>query len=254
MKKIAVLFLAALMALSCACFSEPSPEKVEKRVAAYAEKVKPQIAEIAETMKDTLAVDVYAEGASLIMEYRYLSDLGVDEDALRRTLANSDESFLESYNELKKYAGSDTVSVIMRYLASDGTKILDYVIDKDFVPGEGPSIKKEYASVEEFISSEEFLSSFGSDPSTGTEVSACMEEGKLVVSARLLDDYDAEYLEAIADSWLSNISSGAGDDAAKTLIASMKLLVTDFDGCEIVYRLTDKEGNKLEEYAANTGN
>ena len=41
------------------------------------------------------------------------------------------------------------------------------------------------------------------------------------------------------------------DNAAKALMASMKLLVDDCEGYSFVYRLLDKEGNTVAEQKAN---
>lgn len=247
MKKIAVLFLVFAMALSCACFGDPSPEMIEKRVASYAERIKPQVVEAMEAMKETLAVDVYAEGASLVMEYRFLSDVNVDTAAIERNLINSGETFKGSYDDLRKYAGSDTVSVVIRYLASDGSKLLDYVIDKDFVPGEGSGFKTRYSSVEELIASDEFLSSIATDPSTGIETTAYTEGKSVVIAARLLEEYDSDQLSAIAEEWLGNIAGQSGS-AAKILKDYLNMVVGGIEGYDLLYRLLDVNGNTVAEH------
>lgn len=228
---------------------EPADE-VAAKVAQYAELVKPQIAQVAESMKDTISIDVYAEERALVMEYRYVEDVPVSVETLRTTIINSGETYLQTYNELKDFAGSDEVSVILRYLASDGTNILDFVIDKDFVPGEGAGIQQHYASVEEFVASEEFRNSITASSAEGVEVSAFVEGKDIVVATKFTDEYDAETLETIKTAWLESISE-QGDAAAKALTSSMQLVVDNCEGYSVVYRLLDSEGNTVADYRAN---
>lgn len=230
--------------------SEDTRDKVAVKVAQYAALVKPQIAQVAEAMKDTLSVDVYAEERALVMEYKYVNDTPVDVESLKTTISSTGETYLQTFDELKGFAGSDEVSVILRYIASDGTKILDYVIDKNFVPGEGAGIQQHYDSVEAFVASEEFGSTIGAASNSEIEVSAFVEDKDIVIASKLLAEYSEEELDSIKTNWLENMGEQA-DNAAKALMASMKLLVDDCEGYSFVYRLLDKEGNTVAEQKAN---
>lgn len=233
--------------------TEAPDSGVETSVAEYAGFLKLQVDSIAAQVADTMSLDCYAEGRSIVFEYKYLSeDIVADADALRASLDASGESYVTLYQELAGYAGSDTVSIILRYLAADGSKILDYVVDKDYVPGEGTGVKPHYDSLEEFVGSEEFAAMIAQGSVPGVETSAFLEgENTIVYLQKVNEELSGQELEDFRTAWLDGIRE-SGDAAAQTFVSAIKLLV-DIEEVNFVFRVVDNAGEMIAEYTANTG-
>ena len=113
--------------------SEMSTEEIAAKVSEYCEAVRSAIDAQASSFENLgLSVDVKSEGSDYITEYTYLQQSDVDPDALSSSLDLQWSTFKNMYTELSSYVGSDDVRVVLRYLNADGTKLLDYVVDKTY--------------------------------------------------------------------------------------------------------------------------
>lgn len=226
-------------------------QDIEGKVAEYAVVLKPQVDYLAQQLEGTMGLDCYAEGKSIVCEYKFLSEeLQTDAAALKASLDASGESYVPMYQELAEYVGSDEVSVILRYLGADGEKILDYIVDKDYEPGEGSSVKNHYDSLEEFVDSEEFEAMLAQSSVPGVETTALVEDGNTVVYVqKVKNELTEEGREEFRNAWLEGIQE-SGDAAAQTFVSAIKLVV-DIDDVGFVFRVVDKDGEIIAEYTAN---
>lgn len=108
------------------------PDTTEALVAQYAELAKSQMDALAQSFAAYYEMTSYAEGRSFVLQYKYNEGLQGDAEQIKSSLDASAASNIAMYDELSAFAKDEDVSVIYRYLNSDGTPLLDYVIDKDY--------------------------------------------------------------------------------------------------------------------------
>lgn len=251
MKKLTPILLVCVLAVfafsGCMFFMS-----AEDRVAKYVERSRSSIEEIAESAKDTMDISCFAEGKSMIIQYDYKIDLSPDPETVAKTLDSIGETYKAMYDELARYAGDEDVSVIIRYNGKDGGRITDYVIDKDYVPGENASEfdPRSYKTVAEYVRSEPFKSMISSQDDEYFTYSADVENDTTVVLFHKLKyEYDAEDLAAIKADWDENMQSG-GEASVLSMKAAVGVVIKDVE-IDVVYRLLDCEGNVLSEYGAD---
>ena len=110
-----------------------SDEQIAAKVSEYTETVNAQYA----TLSDFFAAQgmscvAKAEGADCVTEYTYLQQVEFDAEQVTAALDEKWSTYKAMYDELKTFVGSDDVRVILRYVNFDGTKLLDYVVDKTY--------------------------------------------------------------------------------------------------------------------------
>lgn len=251
MKKTCAALLALIIAAAFA-FAACTPKTTEELVAEYAAKGQSSLTEIAEATGGVLDVALFAEGKNLVYEYRYLLDFSGTAEALTESLDNEGSTFYNLYKDLAKYAKDESVSVIVRYYAKDGSKLVDYVIDKDYAHSENSSgfTPGEYASLEDFVSSDYFRGLVESNDTEDLKFEATVENGSTLVIKQyflyILDEEESAELKASWDESMAKDGAGA--------IASMKAAVNaaiDVEGLNVVYRLYDGEGDLISTYPAD---
>lgn len=110
-----------------------SDEQIAAKVSEYTEAVNAQYA----TLSDFFAAQgmscvAKAEGADCVTEYTYLQQVEFDAEQVTAALDEKWSTYTAMYDELKTFVGSEDVRVILRYVNFDGTKLLDYVVDKTY--------------------------------------------------------------------------------------------------------------------------
>lgn len=110
-----------------------SDEQIAAKVNEYTETVNAQYA----TLSDFFAAQgmscvAKAEGADCVTEYTYLQQVEFDAEQVTAALDEKWSTYKAMYDELKTFVGSEDVRVILRYVNFDGTKLLDYVVDKTY--------------------------------------------------------------------------------------------------------------------------
>ncbi|MBR3299210.1 MAG: DUF4854 domain-containing protein [Clostridia bacterium] len=110
-----------------------SDEQIAAKVSEYTEAVNAQYA----TLSDFFAAQgmscvAKAEGADCVTEYTYLQQVEFDAEQITAALDEKWSTYKAMYDELKTFVGSEDVRVILRYVNFDGTKLLDYVVDKTY--------------------------------------------------------------------------------------------------------------------------
>ena len=110
-----------------------SDEQIAAKVSEYTETVNAQYA----TLSDFFAAQgmscvAKAEGADCVTEYTYLQQVEFDAEQITASLDEKWSTYKAMYDELKTFVGSEDVRVILRYVNFDGTKLLDYVVDKTY--------------------------------------------------------------------------------------------------------------------------
>lgn len=110
-----------------------SDEQIAAKVNEYTETVNAQYA----TLSDFFAAQgmscvAKAEGADCVTEYTYLQQVEFDAEQVTAALDEKWSTYKAMYDELKTFVGSEDVRVILRYINADGTKLLDYVVDKTY--------------------------------------------------------------------------------------------------------------------------
>lgn len=247
-KKLCALLAAALIISAALIFT--GCRSTEDRVASYVKKTSSTLDELKSSVGDVMDVRYYAEGKSLVLEYRYLSDkVDPDPAKIAQSLDVSGLTYIDMYEELARYAKDDSVSVILRYLDHDGNKLLDYVIDKDYVPGPGAVrfSSSDYHSLEDYISSEAFRGVISVNDSEEMCCEASVENGNvLVITYRVLIEADEAELIEITEYWDSEMAS-SGDYRADALRSTVNSIIK-VDGLSVIFRLTDCGGGLLSEY------
>lgn len=107
--------------------------ELEAKVKEYCNLARPAVEAQKEVFDNLgMSAEIKAEGFDCITEYTYKEQMEVDTDALNRQLELSWSTYKAMYDELHAYTGSDRVRVVLRYINADGTKILDYIVDKTY--------------------------------------------------------------------------------------------------------------------------
>jgi hypothetical protein len=223
---------------------------VEAKVAEYVEMLEPQIDALAEQLADVMELSCFAEGNAVVLQYKFLSaDQAVDADTLKASLDASGASYITMFRELADFAGTDDVRVMLRYIAADGSKILDYAVDKNYTTDNGQGFQTHYDSLEEFVASEEFNALIDVNTVPGVETSAFVEDGfRIVYLQKLSEELSEEDLETFRTAWLSGMEQ-TGDLSAQAFVTTIRLVV-DIDEIEFVYRVVDNAGELIAEYKA----
>ena len=115
--------------------AEPTEEATgtpEEMVAKYAELNAAAMDAMKESLAGTMDFDAFAEGTAYVMQYKYLTDEAATAEALVASLDAQASVYKPIYEELSAFAGSDEVSVVLRYLTNKGETILDYVVNKEY--------------------------------------------------------------------------------------------------------------------------
>lgn len=115
--------------------AEPTEEATgtpEEMVAKYAEQNAAAMDAIKESLAGTMDFDAFAEGTAYVMQYKYLTEEAATAEALVESLDAQASVYKPIYEELSAFAGSDEVSVVLRYLTNKGETILDYVVNKEY--------------------------------------------------------------------------------------------------------------------------
>ena len=116
--------------------AEPTEEAAgtpEEMVAKYAEQNAAAMDAMKESLAGTMDFDTFAEGTAYVMQYKYLTEEAATAEALVESLDAQASVYKPIYEELSAFAGSDEVSVVLRYLTNEGETILDYVVNKEYV-------------------------------------------------------------------------------------------------------------------------
>lgn len=116
--------------------AEPTEEATgtpEEMVAKYAEQNAAAMDAMKESLAGTMDFDAFAEGTAYVMQYKYLTEEAATAEALVESLDAQASVYKPIYEELSAFAGSDEVSVVLRYLTNKGETILDYVVNKEYV-------------------------------------------------------------------------------------------------------------------------
>ena len=115
--------------------AEPTEEAAgtpEEMVAKYAELNAAAMDAMKESLAGTMDFDAFAEGTAYVMQYKYLTEEAATAEALVESLDRQASVYKPIYEELSAFAGSDEVSVVLRYLTNEGETILDYVVNKEY--------------------------------------------------------------------------------------------------------------------------
>lgn len=115
--------------------AEPTEEATgtpEEMVAKYAELNAAAMDAMKESLAGTMDFDAFAEGTAYVMQYKYLTEEAATAEALVESLDAQASVYKPIYEELSAFAGSDEVSVVLRYLSNEGETILDYVVNKEY--------------------------------------------------------------------------------------------------------------------------
>lgn len=247
MKKIAVIMALVL----CAAFAFAACTKsTEQLVKGYVDQMQGQVADIAKTVEGVMDVRCIAEGTNMVFEYKYLNDIVGDASALRSSLDSMGGTYKELYDQLFDATKDDKVGLIIRYLDKEGKKILDYVVDKDYKPGENAGkVDTDFSTLDEYVNSDMFkniLAAYNTDEIT---VSARAENGNvLVVEYTLVGDMSEEELATVKENWDANMAS-TGESSTESMKAGVALSVTVED-LQVVYNLLDNQGNVISTYHA----
>lgn len=248
MKKIVSIILVCLFAAAgfgCAFFESP-----EERVARYVSLNQSQIREIADSAKDVMDISCFAEGKAMVIQYDYLKDTGADAASISGTLDSVGGTYKKMYDELARFAHDEDVSVILRYNGPDGARIFDYVVDKDYVPGEnaGEVDINSMKTVEDYVRSDAFRAMISAQDDEYFAYTADVENGSTVVVFHTLKNaYSAEELANIKADWDASMQE-TGPEAVSNMKTAVGLVVKDTP-ITVVYRLVDSEGNVVSEYS-----
>ena len=110
-----------------------SAEQIAAKVVEYTEAVNAQYATLSEFFASQgMSCVAKAEGADCVTEYTYLQQVEFNAEQVTEALDTSWSTYKAMYDELKAFVGSEDVRVILRYINADGTKLLDYVVDKTY--------------------------------------------------------------------------------------------------------------------------
>ena len=110
-----------------------SAEQIAAKVSEYTEAANAQYATLSEFFAaQGLSCVAKAEGADCVTEYTYLQQVEFDAEQVTAGLDEKWSTYKAMYDELKTFVGSEDVRVILRYVNFDGTKLLDYVVDKTY--------------------------------------------------------------------------------------------------------------------------
>ena len=108
--------------------SGSSPEDLNERIEQLIAASKDELDPIRESVKAAgMEMDVFARAGSVVYSYRYTAEYDKDalsamKTALDQELAKNDSSFLLSLSQMRA-AVPDLVSLVVEYLAKDGTVI-----------------------------------------------------------------------------------------------------------------------------------
>ena len=140
MKKTVLFIIALLLAALASCsFSASAPnDEIAAKVAEFCKTVKADLeAEKANIPADVTVPDYYTEGRNLVVECKYdyafatVPDLEPDFDGFYDDVGWVYASW---FKELREFAGSDDVGLILRSIDVNGNRAPDYRIDKDNIP------------------------------------------------------------------------------------------------------------------------
>lgn len=227
---------------------EEDDDPVSAKLKQYLKEFQPQLEALRTVFGSSMEIDCAVEGKYFIINYRYLEPFGGTAAALRKNLDDTAQNYAPMYEEIAEYSGSDEVAVIMRYIDSDGTHILDYIVDKEFaeVAAAVPSGEK-YDTLEEFVYSHAFQTAISSDDDEEMMTAASVENGDTLVITYcyLTEMSDAEW-ELFAGLWNAAMED-EGDEIADE-IEDMVLSAVNIDSCRVLFRVTDKDGKMVSQY------
>ena len=248
MKRAFLITLAALIAAFAfsGCIRILSPEDM---VAKYVELNRSSLDEVAESVKDTMKVTCFAEGKSIVIQYDYLLDNANDPESTRKALDSVGTTYKAMYDELAAFVKDEDVSIVLRFNQKDGSRILEYIVDKNYVPAENSSefdfdnIK----TVEDYICSDAFKAILSARDDESFTYSADVENGStVVVFHKLRYAYSEEELDEIKEAWYASMTE-TGPEAALNMKNTVGMAVKGAE-IDVAFRLLDCEGNVLSEY------
>ena len=227
----------------------PAPPTVEELVAAFPDSVRPRIEARRSGLEGTMDFDCFAEGRDLVLEYRYKDEVPAGYAAkIVASLEAQSEDHVRLFGELSEFAGDDSVRVVLRYFACDGSKLLDYVVDKDYSPRS--SGVQSCGSLEELISSAGFRAWAAEGSSELMESFALLEGGdKVVICRTCLTELSEKELEGLKADWLVSMRL-EGERMAEETADMIREAVPESE-FTVVFRLCAKSGETIAEYPEN---
>lgn len=225
-------------------------DPAEAAVEEYAKKFLPQLESMKALFAGVMELDCYAEGRTFVLEYKYVDKFTGTPELLRKSLDETAEGFVSMYEELSGYADSDEVMIVLRYLDSDGSKILDYVIDKEFAEiAAAASVTEKFDSLEAFVNSDELKREFAEDDDDEMRTEISEENGDtLVITYVYLNDMTDEEKALFGDLWYAAMAEDGVELIAE--FRDMVLSCVDLSDCDVVFRAADKDGNVMAQYPA----
>ena len=230
--------------------TEPEDLALAEKIQEFIDSQKDGIDAVKESMADTMVIDCYREGKSVVMEYKYVHDTTVTAESLENSIESaSGNTYKQMYDALKDYTGDDSVSIVLRYLNTDGTLILDKVFDKDYVPKNNTDTltPDNFASLEDFVMSEYFQTLMTAQSSNEVKVSvSAKDDHTVVITYTYTPDLSDDVKSILAQSW-----SASMEQTAPSSMASMKSMIeglVEIDNVVIENRLVDNQGDLISEY------
>lgn len=225
-------------------------DPAEAAVADFAEEFSPRLESMKTLFAGVMELDCYAEGRTFVLEYKYVDKFTGTPELLRKSLDETAEGFVSMYEELSGYADSDEVMIVLRYLDSDGSKILDYVIDKEFAEiAAAASVTEKFDSLEAFVNSDELKREFAEDDDDEMRTEISEENGDtLVITYVYLNDMTDEEKTLFGDLWYAAMAEDGVELIAE--FRDMVLSCVDLSDCDVVFRAADKDGNVMAQYPA----
>ena len=230
--------------------TEPEDLALTEKIQEFIDSQKDDIDAVKESMADTMVIDCYREGKSVVMEYRYVHDTPVTAESLENSIeAASGNTYKQMYEALKDYTEDDSVSIILRYLSADGTLILEKVFDKDYVPKNNNDTltPDNFTSLEDFVMSDYFQTLMTAQSSDEVKVSVSVKDDHtVVITYTYIPDLSDDVKSILAQSW-----SASMEQTAPSSMASMKSMIeglVEVDNVVIENHLVDNQGDLISEY------
>ncbi len=229
---------------------EPGDTALEEKIQEFIDSQKTEFDLIKESLADSMTIDCYREGKSVVMEYKYIHDVLVSAESLENSIeASAGNTYKQMFESLRDYTGDDSVSIVLRYIKTDGTVILNKVFDKDYVPTSNTDTLSpdSFASLEDFVMSEYFQTLMAAQSSDEIKVSVSAKDSHTVVITYMyMADLSDPVKSVLAQSWSTSM-----EQTAPSSMASMKSMIEGLIGIDNVVienRLLDNQGELISEY------
>ena len=235
----------------------PDPEEqkraeVEVLVRKYCELIQPWKDEMSLQLETAgITLETITEATDLVCEYTFSYIDSTCADGIFCLMDSIGEELKDFYNELETFAGDDSVRLIMRFKKSNGMRVINYVIDKDYEP---PTefFGIIFDTLQELAEDEYFISIFESYGMCNFTVNT-----EVVDATTLVVNYTpkSEMLETDPTQYKSEweqLCDREGKGMTAMVLSYTWLFVPSVQtgDVNVVFRLYDQDGNRVSEYRA----